>query len=212
MATQTIIPALANLQQDTQVNPVKAKPPACSYPNLRRSFGVLGFFAVAAATEALIPKFRGLLWQLPYFATPVLVSAVFNYLRDFHPDRVPSILAHDSPLRLKLQRIRNAFGWTAFLTTFAALAVLLFTSKSDACTCENHPALFIVWLATDVVAFVGCIGLSAYLRERSQPQLRPSGSRALPRTTASNFKPIQSDHWGQPTAKFLSSEAAIDCI
>jgi hypothetical protein len=72
MATQTIIPALASLQQATRVNPIEDKPTARSYHNLRRSFGVLGFFAVAAALEALLPKFRGLLWQLPYFATPVL--------------------------------------------------------------------------------------------------------------------------------------------
>jgi hypothetical protein len=199
MATQTIIPALAGWRQETEGNPAATRPPAHSYPNLRRSFAALAFLAAVATSEALIPKFRGLLWQLPYFATPALVSAAFNYLRDLHPDRVPSILAHDAPLRLRLRRIRNALGWTALITTLLGFAIILAPSASDtcACPCEALPAPFIAWLAVDVAAFVGCIGLSSYLRERSGPPPNPSGNWSVAKNYAS-FKPLHSDHWGQP--------------
>jgi hypothetical protein len=203
MATQTIIPALTSVQQGFQATPAKCKPVARGYPNLRRSFGTLAFFAAAATAEALIPKYRFLLFQLPYFVVPVLVSLVFNYLRDFHPARVPSILAHDSALRLRLQRVRNALGWTAFATLLLGFAALATASLSNSCTCEDHPALFIAWLATDAISFLGCISLSAYLRERSEPpasSFRRNPSRtnwSAARSAASASKPLHSGHWGE---------------
>jgi hypothetical protein len=212
MATQTVIPMLTGMPHQAAAAPhqataTRAVKPSLSdrYPHLRRSVVLLAFFAAVATAEALIPKYRFLLYQLPYFAVPGLISVAFNYLRDVHPGRVPSILARDSALRLKLQRIRNALGLTAFATTLLGFAALALASNS--CTCEDHPVLFIAWLATMATSFLGCVGLSAYIRERSELPASPSrrsassGNWSAARSRAIDSKPLHSDHWGQPAQR-----------
>jgi hypothetical protein len=203
MATQTVVPVLAGMQHEPSETHAKSSRPARSYANLSRSMGALAVFAVVAAVEAVVPRLRDLLFQLPYFAAPALVSLGFNYLRDFHPERVPSILAADSALRLKLQRVRMVLGGTALATMLLGFAGLAVADRAGMCTCEEHPVLFVAWLATSAISLLGCVGVSAYIRERSEPTARPfrrgagSGNWSAARSAVSASKPLHSEHWGQ---------------
>lgn len=202
MATRTVIPVAATeapCVMDAET--ASARPASAhSYKNLSRSFGVLGFFTAAATVEALIPKYRFLLWQLPFFVVPTIVSLGFNYLRDRHPERVPVVLAPDAPLLLRLNGIKKALGWTAFALTVLGVAGLYASSVTESCSCETHPVIFIAWLIADISSYLGFVVLSTYLRERSEVPLvsRVQGrSRALTKRHFSEFKPLHSDHWGQ---------------
>src|ERR1700722_18589837 len=122
------------------------------YPKLRETLGALAVFAVIVAIETLIPKWHHLLWQIPFFLVPLLVSGVFNYLRDCHPGRVPAPLPADSPLLAKLRRIKKIFAWIGFgslallvATIFGGLSGFLDRFSSATCLCETHP-LLIVWI------------------------------------------------------------------
>jgi hypothetical protein len=138
---------------------------------------------------------------MPFFAVSATAPGILAYLREYHPNRLPSILEHGSAQRLKLQRAKSVLGWTAFAATAMGGVALLAASVSNSCSCEEHPILFVTWLATLLTSLVGFVGTAAYLQLRGAPAaVRPSlagRTRYVPRPI-SEYKPFVSDHWGQP--------------
>jgi hypothetical protein len=180
--------------------------PSRRFTHLRESLSPLGIVVAMAIVGVLIPKLHFLLWQLPYLCAPVMVTGVFNYIRDCHPDHVPAPLPKDSPLLTRLRRIKTilnriVLGSLAIFaaTLFGGLSGLLDRLSSAACLCETHP-LLIVWIlfTPAVLGTLGSSALSAYIKERTAPP-PPSPRRTsswLP-TQARIYKSLQSNHWGQ---------------
>lgn len=131
-----------------------------------------------------------------FLSAPLLVNAVFTWLRHFRPDRTPERLAADSPelTRLTLRKkLLARVGYSSLGLTVAILAfaygVLGYGNKT------MDRALFLIALPT--IAGGICIfwaeALGAYIKQRTtQPQ-----PQYLKKTFRPN-SPLQSDHWGQP--------------
>jgi len=189
MATQTVlhIPSDASFAASNSEKAVKR-----NFPHMRKSVGVLAFFAVVIMVEAAVPRLRYALVQMPMFLVPVLVSFAFQCLRDLCPTRVPAALAPGSPQLLKLVRIQKTIGWTAFGTLALGIVGLL----AGSCTCETHPVLFVVFLGTFASSMLGFIGFSTYVRERTERTTQPPGSERYTRLHPSQYKPFHSEHWG----------------
>jgi hypothetical protein len=164
MATQTALSADVSAAPEIAASSRR-------YPNLRKSFGPLALFAAAAIVEALIPKLRILLVQLPYFVVAALVKVVFRYLRDLHPTRVPAPFTPDAPLLkdlLRLQRILLAISVFSPLLLIAAMAGAFDKLFGAPCLCENHLPLLLWLFGTPcVLAALGHVGIGTYIRERS---------------------------------------------
>jgi len=205
MATQTFLPAANDIGYKPAATAPEAAPAAIlrELKNLRAVLVLAGLFAIAATIEALIPKLRFLLFQLPFFAVPALFATVLKYLREFHPAYAPALLSPSAPLLGRLRRARKILGWTALGTTLAGVAAMFATSQS--CTCEEHPILFMGWLATDVLSCLGYAGVAAYIAARiyvAPVGIRSgSGNWTAARWRSSEFKPLHSEHWGRSTPR-----------
>lgn len=202
MASQTFLPNAADLSCASEA---AAKTRWTSVlrtlRNLRPLFFILATFAGAATAEAVVPRLHFLLFQLPFFAAPILITYVIRYMREFHPAHAPSILDADSRLLSRLRTVRNAFGWTT-LAEIAALCLLLrYAATSDpSCTCDFHPGVVLGLMALGMVPCLGYVSLAAYIGARTQAPVRRgllSGDRIAARRHFSEFKPIHSDYWGQ---------------
>jgi hypothetical protein len=166
---------------------------------LRDSLGVFAFVGVVATVEAIVPRFRFLLWQLPYFLVAFGWPRVLNYLRQFHPGVLPTVFDPASPLLRTLRRIRLALAWTFFGTILMGFAALAEASSSASCTCEDHPALLIGWIASMVISGLGYLGIAAYIGVRTPvPIARSMSSWPAARRSVSEYKRLESEHWGEP--------------
>jgi hypothetical protein len=123
-----------------------------------------------------------------------------GYVRQFHPALLPAVLDPASPLLRTLRRIRRALAWTFFGTILMGVAALIgAASSSAACTCEDHPAFFIGWMATMGLSGLGYLGIAAYIGVRTPvPAARSMSSWSSARRPVSEYKRLESEHWGQP--------------
>jgi hypothetical protein len=207
MATQTVLPAPIDVgyARDPEPAAVRASAPL-SGPSTSRSLtdlqpilAAFGFFAMAVTLVVFIHRFRTVLFQLAFYALFALASSAIKYLRAVHPALLPTVLEPASPLRLR-QRIKTILAWTFFVAIFGGVVMLIAASFSASCSCEDHPALFVLWLSTLLSSGLGYMGIAGYLGLRSAPPLAGSRSGSWPamRRPVSEYKPFVSDHWGQP--------------
>ena len=210
MATQTVLPAPIDVgyPRDPKPATVRASAPLSEQPEPSASRSLtrhqpilvaLGFFAIAVTLLVFVHRFRTVLFQIAFYALFALASSAIKYLRAVHPALLPTVLEPASPLRLRLQRIKTILASTFFVTIFGGVVMLVAAAFSASCSCEDHPALFILWLSTLLSSGVGYVGIAGYLGLRSAPALPGSRSGSWPamRRPVSEYKPFVSEHWGQ---------------
>jgi len=195
MATATVITAPHETQPGQipeSARSLRARKRASAFEKL----APLIFFAFASAIGALFPKIRHFVWNMLGYCIVITVVGLVRYLREFHPSVLPPVLEYGSPLRVKLNRVKKALGWTVLGSTVLGFAAALATN----CACDDHPILFTAWAVVEAGSSLGFLGVTAYLGLRTaKPQQRTGTAGYWPRAPRpiSEYKPLQSEHWGR---------------
>jgi hypothetical protein len=146
------------------------------------------------------------LW-LPTGATRIF----FSYLRQFHPERFPSMLSEDSEELAKLKckkMLLNRIGWGGMGSCILlGLTIRLFSGVHPGEVCYLVPDVLWPWIALPIVVSCGSLFwrdvLGAHIRERTPHAARPvKTSRSRRSPTVISGRPFQgngfrSDHWGE---------------
>jgi len=131
-----------------------------------------------------------------FLAPPLLVNAVFTWLRHFRPDRVPTRFAADSPelTRLKLRRkLLSRIGYLSLAVTIVILIVAYAVLGYGDKTMDRTLFLIALPIIIACICLFWAEALAAYIKQRiTEPQ-----PQYLKKTYRPN-SPIHSDHWGQP--------------
>jgi hypothetical protein len=134
-----------------------------------------------------------------FILSPLLAADLFGkdspYARPIASQKKQPILDLGSPQLLRLERIKRILGWISFAMFITSAAAVGATHINQFCSCERHPILFMVWLASALVSILGYAGVSAYIRALSPGPSRRSEFHRRPDVT--KFKPLTSEHWGE---------------
>jgi len=197
---------------------VPVQPAAISLPEyLRRWSVVLAPFVGAVVMvwafhhfwHRFDPVIFVLLW-LPTGATNVF----FNYLRQFCPERLPSLLSEDSEELEKLKRKKMLLNWVGYggvgFCTILGLTIRLFSGVHPGDVCYLIPDVLFPWIALPILASSVSLFwsnvLEAHIKERTPPAAKPAKSSRVRRSPAViSGKAFQgngfhSDHWGEPAS------------
>jgi hypothetical protein len=152
------------------------------------------------------PVISVLIW-LPAGSTGIY----FRYLRQFRPERAPSMLSEDSEELEQLKRKRTLLNRVGYggvgLCVVLGSAIRLFTGWHRGEDCFFIPDVLWPWVALPVL--VGCVCvfwsgvLEAHIKERRPPAAKPvslsKGRRKPVVIVGSAFQGngFHSDHWGE---------------
>jgi len=185
---------------------------------IERWFVVLAPFLVAAvmvwAFHLFWHRFDPLVFVFIWLPTGA-TQVVFNYLRQFRPERLPSMLPEDSEELARLKRkkmLLNRVGWSGVgFCTILGLTIRLFSGVHPGEVCYLIPDVLWPWIALPIIA--SCVSLfwsnvlEAHIKGRIPPVAKPTkssyGSRGPIVISGKSFQGngFHSEHWGEPSSK-----------